>query len=203
VVDGRPWQRPAVAAWPRSRCSIHRGPLRCNGSTPAAADPLLHRLSRVDRGPRQGGVAAPSAWGSPRPNAPHFPGCWGSMGARAAVDPVVAGLVSRTASPHSAPGTARLAGGASRLRCAPSGFTRRGRGMCLWGGEQPWRPGIRVGLGSTVAMGALERSSDQLPNGPVVEAVSGGRFICACIGTRRQPSPRLGCETRSGCKRAV
>lgn len=153
--------------------------------------------------PGRGGLARPALGGPPDQMRHIFPGRCGSMGTRAAADSVVAWLVSRTASPHSAPGTARLAGGASRLRFAPSGFTRRGRGMCACGVESNRGGPASGGLGSTVAMGALERSSDQLQNGPVVGTVSGGSFVRTETDPERQPSPRLGCETRSGCKRAV
>jgi len=177
--------------------------------------------------PRRGGIGAPSAGGPPDQMRHIFRAVLGALVHRAAavaVDPVVGGMVSRTASPHSAPEmvsrtasphsapemVSRTASphSAPEQPASPAGHPscaslRRDshdgrRDECVrGGGGEPWDPGAMA------AMGSLERSSDQLPNGPVVGGCFGGSFIGAAIGTKRQPSPRLGCETRSGCKRAV
>ena len=154
--------------------------------------------------PGRGGIGASSAWGSPRPNAPHFSGAYGVSGHHGC-----SGSSGRWVGVSYGFAPQRPWNSPPRRRGIPSplrsvGIHTKGKGdVCLWGGEQRRRPGIRVGLGSTAAMGALERSSDQLPNGPVVGTVSGGSFVRTETDPERQPSPRLGCETRSGCKRAV
>jgi hypothetical protein len=97
--------------------------------------------------PGRGGIGAPSAWGSPRPNAPHFPGRWGSGGYQGCSGslrfPWLWGwcLVRlRPTAPLNSP--PRRRGIPSPLRSV--GIHTKGEGdVCLWGGGQPWEPGIR------------------------------------------------------------
>jgi len=106
------WLQPRLmpAVWTRSGCLIHRDPLQHGQPALAAADPLTATAAQGGSAPPAGGDCASSASGRPPTKCATFfrgPGCgWHPVGTRAAavaVDPVVSGLVSRTASPHSAP----------------------------------------------------------------------------------------------------
>ena len=113
------------------------------------------RPAGVDRHPPQGGIARRALQGSPRPNAPHFSGAMGAVGTRAAAVPgwvsdsglrnfrttglpVVAGLVSRSASPHSAPEQpASPAGHPVSAALRRDSHEGGGGCVCSGGGEQP------------------------------------------------------------------
>jgi hypothetical protein len=167
------------------------------------------RPAGVDRHPRPGGIGPARRWGDPPTKCAIFSGllwvCWSPVLQRLPwiwTLRVVAGWVSRSASPHSAP--EQPASPAGHPSCASLRWDSHEGEEGVFTGVEGNREGPAFGvLGSTAAMGPLERSSDQLPNGPVVARRLGGSFIGAAIGTKRQPSPRLGCETRSGGKRAV
>lgn len=105
--------------------------------------------ARADRSPHRGGLPRP-ALGGPRDQMRHiFRGIGGAVDTRAAVDPVIERLVSRTASPPIAP--KQPASPAGHPVCASlRRDSREGGGGCVFvvvgSGRFAWRPGIRWAL---------------------------------------------------------
>lgn len=145
-VDRRLLPRLALAAWPRSGCSIHRDPLQHGQPAPAAADPLAATAAQGGSAPPAGGDCASSASGdTPTKCATFFRGAGGEWAPglqRLRWIPLLLGwcLVRlRPTAPLNSP--PRRRGIPSPLRSV--GIHEEKEGMCVLGG---WRAAVRPGI---------------------------------------------------------